>query len=902
MGAVVLVAVVAGSWLAWSVASSGAAPAGGSSLSTEELATGGSVSAVGVGERTAVEAGGAASGTVAWFRGRVVGVDGAPLAGVVAEVQGVAASSERMDAYRAEHGEVEWRDPGKCITGADGRFEIGFVPPPPYRFLLALQREDLVGMRGSWDRIEPGQVKDLGDVTMPAGARVSGRLVDREGVAFASPSGRGVSLSIHRHDPSRGEIVGQAGVPARVAADGSFEIFERVLPGTWTVRLHGALPVSRDQTFEVEAPSTRLEIVVYRPDEPLGVAGLVVDEVGAPVAGAGIVALGLPRWGRSEARSDAEGRFILRLRPDAGDSETSFRLRFSRDGHLTTGLDDVHWGETDLRVVMPRSPVMEVLVLRAADRSPVEEYGLRVLTPGGAYFQERQVVGGWQHPGGITRVDHLESAGAKRLVVEPRAGSGLAMAEVRVDVDPAAPPRPTILLDASPERTIRVQDVEGQPVAGSRIELIDAAGGTVRAETPVTDFGSGRVNNTEVGTLLASGNTDATGIVVLEAPAHSPVTLRCTGDHPPVVHEQVLLDADGFVVTVGSGATVRIRFEPLEVLARWRVDAETYLESHGVFSASECLPAVHLWRSEAGRWESFPSGVGSRGGILIDESGTAVVQGVPPGEWRVRCRHSALPSSQADSSLSTVEHPSPLVLRNGETTDLVFDLSAYRLGSVVGRVRSAGEPAARATLVAQRELATRMDNGEPFVEQHRIQLDGDGHFRQDLPVGQYRCAVRLPAPAGAPASLLGVDVQASTGFTVHAGEETEVELSAELAHAAIRIVGADGEPVSGLRLFSGLTFPVLDRPIVPMPTDAEGRTTVWGTAGGYQLRCRIRSLQDDAAYGAYSDAVIARHGDTMSPEARAELAAAVLDLEPPITLSVGGGSEQVLRLPAAWDR
>src|SRR5690606_32795881 len=82
----------------------------------------------------------------------------------------------------ARYGQSDWEDPEPTLTGADGRFEIAFVPPPPYQHSLDVQAPGRVPRTARWGPFRPGQVEDLGDIRLQRGHEVRGRVVDEAGV------------------------------------------------------------------------------------------------------------------------------------------------------------------------------------------------------------------------------------------------------------------------------------------------------------------------------------------------------------------------------------------------------------------------------------------------------------------------------------------------------------------------------------------------------------------------------------------------------------------------------------------------------------------------------------------------------------------------------------------------
>src|SRR5690606_11638321 len=106
---------------------------------------------------------------LAFVRGRcVAGEDGTPLAGCTVTFDGFPANS----ALIARYGQSDWEDPEPTLTGADGRFEIAFVPPPPYQHSLDVQAPGRVPRTARWGPFRPGQVEDLGDIRLQRGHEV----------------------------------------------------------------------------------------------------------------------------------------------------------------------------------------------------------------------------------------------------------------------------------------------------------------------------------------------------------------------------------------------------------------------------------------------------------------------------------------------------------------------------------------------------------------------------------------------------------------------------------------------------------------------------------------------------------------------------------------------------------
>jgi hypothetical protein len=104
----------------------------------------------------------------------------APLAGITAELNGRPDSSIRQENDRGP----SWRDV-RTTTTADGRFRLECTPPPGYRIWLQLAAAGRLTFATTLTELQPGTVCDLGDIGMPFGASVRGRVLDETGTPVA---------------------------------------------------------------------------------------------------------------------------------------------------------------------------------------------------------------------------------------------------------------------------------------------------------------------------------------------------------------------------------------------------------------------------------------------------------------------------------------------------------------------------------------------------------------------------------------------------------------------------------------------------------------------------------------------------------------------------------------------
>ncbi|HBL27445.1 MAG TPA: hypothetical protein DD490_11475 [Acidobacteria bacterium] len=227
------------------------------------------------------------------IQGLVLGGEGRPIekASVFAgkDLQGLR--------FQAEAGRAPGRRPD-ATTGPEGRF-----------VLSNLRRGERVELWVSAPGFLPAAVDGITApnakplrVVLERGARVTGRVVDAEGVPVA---GAELSLTMERHGEERGLIrfAGGARSSARSAADGRFEV-PPVPPGRGRllIEAEGFQPLERKDLAVPAEGLAGLELVL---DRGAVLEGRVRTEDGEPVEDARVVC------GAAAAISDADGAYRL---------------------------------------------------------------------------------------------------------------------------------------------------------------------------------------------------------------------------------------------------------------------------------------------------------------------------------------------------------------------------------------------------------------------------------------------------------------------------------------------------------------------------------------------------------------------------------------------------------------
>lgn len=534
--------------------------------------------------------------------GRVVDADARPLAeaDVTLFLRARWPTPQRVVAgggFAARHERV-----GRSVqTTADGRFR--FVGPAHEETVLLVTARHAAlapaAVADAWHH-EEGTLH-LADLVLHAGHRIVGNVVTHAGLPL--PGARVVCRPDSPRNPSArslAELIGAAITNAR----GEF-VIDGVPEGTFVlgVTADAHLPLATGPLSVATEPITDVGRIVLPATALLH--GEVRDLDGQAVAGASVEAWVAKddaprRWrGRPqepEARTDADGRFVLKTPPDR-----PLLLRIAHDEFATVEHGplsaDTTW--TEVRLV-PRAS-LAVLVVDAVSGSPIEDYAVRVLPARGNQRSILAPAGEAQHHAagnsviaGLQPGDYrvsVKAAGYIGQTSQPVAtGSGNAPVVVR--------------LERALELRGRVDDANtGLPVAGALVEVGANPDTSTRFQP------------------LDLQRTDADGHFTSTALGAGVTAVRVsTGRHAPqFVSVSLPRGGDDLVVRMTAGATVSGRITDHR---RGRRGMVVFEDQSGMRQTAPLQPAT----------------------------GSYTVEHLAPGTHRVHVELAGAPSPGSDSS------------------------------------------------------------------------------------------------------------------------------------------------------------------------------------------------------------------------------------------------------------
>jgi len=304
---------------------------------------------------------------------------GVVIAGRVADPNGKGIAGARVVPmlHMGNWGSTLSRD--QVQADSSGSFEIR-AAPAQHRYNLYASASGFGSKRSEEVETEAGKDRlDVGVLTLPpANLAVSGQVVDLQDhpVSKAMIS----VLGLGDGQPDR--------LSAQTDAEGRFTL-NGVCPGRVNVRVEANQGNKRlSAQVLADGGSTDLKIVVREGQSPVqrlggknfgqvvsgsgkAIAGVAVDEKGAPVAGVPVQVCchktmrnGKPSWMFSDFRelsatTDAQGRFAIELKEDG-----EYNLRFAPDRQAALIVYDVPVGQKDLKVILPEGGTVTGRLLR----------------------------------------------------------------------------------------------------------------------------------------------------------------------------------------------------------------------------------------------------------------------------------------------------------------------------------------------------------------------------------------------------------------------------------------------------------------------------------------------------------------------------------------------------------
>ena len=701
--------------------------------------------------------------------GRCVDLEsGAPIGGCAVEAR--LGLRDGRDIWRPwQAGDVS----AEQTTGVDGTFSIPLHGDFSLGCTVRVTAESRVRRAGHWSH--PEAELDVGDLAMTIGFAVHGQVVDESGAGVARSF-----VLLAPADASDSGTMSQGGL-SRAATDafGRFEYASLMRAGDYYVVMQGDGSLIEPRTVRIDGPDPEVAITVRvkRPDPAFSITGNVVDEEGLPLAGMFVVAIGEGAIGRTESATD--GSFSV-PRSDRWNDDGSAGVRLTAtdasgmwDQHLPASDARFAWGQRGLRIVMRRLASRTILVTDLRGE-PVEDctiyaYELVEGHPTAAPPYPK-VDGRGPHRGGRLRLDGLDRGESAVLVVPTDARLASRVVQFRGD---AADGEVEVRLPDRVQLEVQVQDGDGVPVVGSRVEVVRllrvAELETTSPTVPVRGLDP-RVSAPNHG-LLDECTTGSDGGGVLEVPPGS-LWLRVTGDEHAVQVEPLVMPPQALVhrIVVRSGASLLGKLVPAAAIAALQEVAELQPDDErGPFE-------VVLRGADAPALPPFP---------VEDRSFRAA--GLEPGEYGVALRY-RLKSHPVLTNAVTVPLAT-ITVRRGEHRSAEFDLSEAVPATVRGRITVDGQPL-RSTDVFLRRI------GSSFPGSVRIATDADGHVAANVPPGEYGVAIVLPVEGGPGWIVLPIPKT----VTVRRAGPNDLICDALNRRARIRLLAADGEPVAEQRL------------------------------------------------------------------------------------------------------
>jgi hypothetical protein len=677
-------------------------------------------------------------------------------------------------------------DGGSTESAEDGSFTVSGLGVGPFVVTAGLELED--GDRaGAWSArvgVVAGGTSDL-LLSMDRLASVRGRVIDQLGEAVTSFT---VRATLEGSGGMLGMGAEEAVRPVEDSEDGTFLLEEMIRPGSWS--------------FEVTAPSltassiTGVELPLASPTEELlfqlepaaGVAGIVLDSFGNPVAGASVAeelpmieALTAQRRGElTSVISDSEGGFLLNGLDPGSVAIVARKDGFAESEPVTVELSS---GEVVEEVTLQLrigglltgevfDEEGELAVGRMIIVRPNENPTKQRLTPtdmNGEFREEHLAPGSYQ-------VISMRNFMTGEVDINGGESLGDLLSDLKMEMAEIVDGEEThVILGKPPEDPITIEGVvthSGEPVAGMMVSLMpeDSAGlGDLKITTTGDDGGFQVV-------LEKRGNYLVTAQNVIAAGMQNSVEFR----------ETIPEDGD--------------RYRMKLVLPHGRISG-SIVDSSG-------KPAVGC-RITLSAEGGIPLGSflgGNYADVSADAEGNYDIPYLRPGSYSLSAGGVFLGGMLGDSGISGGRViRSGLEVSEGEwLRGIDFRLSDP--GELSGTVRAAG-----GSPVASAAIFVRDEDGNLLERFSMIVSDAAGKFSYPgLAPGRYEVTASLDDQVSPPGELVSVpeggrgeiDVTLDVGITMTV---TVVDKSGAPIQARVSVVDSEGREMSGMISLQAIT-------------------------------------------------------------------------------------------------
>lgn len=603
-------------------------------------------------------------------------------------------------------------------AGADGRFEFELPFDPALRYEIGVTGDRFVPMWGSITVERPG-VRDLGDIAVRSGARLRIRVVDENDQPMPD-----LTFTIEYPSPAL-QFETTAMTRRRTDALGVLQMHDdaRVMPGEVVLSEPVGYEIVRMRRFQIEPNQDVADptVVVRARDADDSIRGVVHDERGEPIAGARFRIEGRPRDGVVEyERSDRDGRFQAFRRN--GDPPVEVQLTFygtDRFAPVRTGA--VRWGD-EVAVVQPDARTIELRVVDAHTGEPLQNYE-SVHVSSADPTRERHHVAG-PHIEGRTLLEGLPQTGNVAVIIAPGTEDYEFSEQLVIDLARAGNAPVEIALRRREPARVRVVGRDGEPVAGSKVELVQIHDGADLAadelvlprSTLLFNLGPGRRTTWPTAFSIDEATSDADGLV----------EVRCARTTHPIA---VVVTGDGHATTRVSG----VEFagdEPVEIVVEAGASIAGVLKPDGVCARFARVPGE--WsegrlqiavRRPGG--EIVPRPGGRNRGYSVRRDQSFEIHGLASGRWELLL-YWMRPLTATSARSHTFEEPLAIVDLDASRVEPVeIDIEPIAAATIDGVVMFRGVPLSGAVITF-----ARMDDRNQVIDEDLggCRTDASGRF------------------------------------------------------------------------------------------------------------------------------------------------------------------------------